>query len=52
MENYKGNTANKDTLNDSNYFYKGQQDDDDFEKLITKEITGNYNVNLVKVDKR
>ena len=51
MENYKGNTANKDTLNDSNYFYKGQQDDDDFEKLITKEITGNYNVNLVKVDK-
>ena len=35
MENYSGN-GNKQQLDDSNYFYKGQQDDDDFEKLILK----------------
>ena len=34
MEDYKGNTENKDDLTDSNYFYEGEQDDDDFEKLI------------------
>ena len=34
MENYKGNTNNKDSLTDSNYYYEGQQDDDDFEKLV------------------
>ena len=34
MENYKGNTENQDELADSDYFYKGEQDDDDFEKLI------------------
>ena len=33
---YKGNTANKDELNDSNYHYEGQQDDDDFEKIVIK----------------
>lgn len=34
MENYKGHTDNKTDLTDSNEYYKGQQDDDDFEKLI------------------
>lgn len=33
MENYKGHEDNKIDLTDSNYYYKGQQDDDDFEKL-------------------
>ena len=50
IENYTGN-GNKSDLTDSNYYYKGQQDDDDFEKLITKQITGSYNIQLEKVDK-
>ncbi len=33
MSNYAGN-GNKTDLTDSNYYYKGQQDDDDFEKLV------------------
>ena len=33
MADYKGN-GNKDDLTDSDYYYKGQQDDDDFEKLV------------------
>ena len=37
MENYNGHEDNKDDdLTDSDYFYKGQQDDDDFEKLIVQ----------------
>ena len=36
MEDYKGNTDNQDDLADPNYFYEGEQDDDDFEKLIVK----------------
>ena len=38
LPNYKGNEANKSILSDSNYHYKGQQDDDDFEKLILEEF--------------
>ena len=34
MSNYKGNDSNKTDLADSNYYYKGKQDDDDFEKLV------------------
>lgn len=30
---YKGNNSNKSDLKDSNYYYKGQEDDDDFEKV-------------------
>ena len=52
MENYKGNTSNKDDLTDSSYFYKGEQDDDDFEKLRVKQITGSYNIELEKVDSK
>ena len=35
MQNYKGN-GNKGDLTDSEYYYKGQEDDDDFEKLVIK----------------
>lgn len=34
MEDYTGDTNNKTDLGDSEYHYKGQQDDDDFEKLV------------------
>ena len=34
MSKYKGNSNNKDDLTDSKYHYEGQQDDDDFEKLV------------------
>ena len=34
MQDYKGKDSNKSNLADSNYFYEGQQDDDDFEKLV------------------
>lgn len=35
LKNYKGK-SNKSDLSDPNYFYKGMEDDDDFEKLIVK----------------
>ena len=38
LPNYKGNESNKSILTDANYFYRGQQDDDDFEKLILEEF--------------
>mgnify|MGYP004544119343 CR=1 FL=1 len=50
MEDYKGNTVNKDDLADSNYFYKGEQDDDDFEKLIIKKAEGKYEIEIIKQD--
>ena len=46
MENYKGNTQNKDDLADSEYFYKGEQDDDDFEKLIVEK--NEFDLKLIK----
>lgn len=36
LPGYKGNEENKNDLTDSNYHYKGQEDDDDFEKIIIK----------------
>ena len=48
MENYKGNTSNKDDLTDSNNYYKGQQDDDDFEKLVIEPIEKKFDLELVK----
>ena len=36
LPGYKGNNSNKNELNDSAYHYEGQQDDDDFEKVIIK----------------
>ena len=38
LPDYKGNETNKSPLGDADYFYKGQQDDDDFEKLILEEF--------------
>ena len=34
LQTYIGNTNNKTDLTDNNYFYAGQEDDDDFEKVI------------------
>lgn len=38
LPDYKGNESNKSILSDKDYFYKGEQDDDDFEKLILEEF--------------
>ncbi len=46
MSNYKGNTSNKSELGDSNYFYKGEQDDDDFEKLVL--LPNEFDLKLIK----
>ena len=48
MENYTGNTSNKKDLEDDNNFYKGEQDDDDFEKLIIKPVKRQFDLELVK----
>ena len=45
MEDYTGN-GNKEDLNDSNYYYKGQQDDDDFEKLVL--MPESFDLKLIK----
>ena len=47
MQNYTGNN-NKTDLTDKNNYYKGQQDDDDFEKLIIQPENGNYELELNK----
>lgn len=44
LPNYKGHEENKEDLADSDYYYKGQEDDDDFEKLVIK----NFDLNLKK----
>ena len=50
MSDYTGNN-NKSDLADPTYYYKGQEDDDDFEKLILeKENENSYNIVLVKED--
>lgn len=38
LKNYKGNVSNKDDLTDSNFYYRGQEDDDDFEKVVVKKF--------------
>ena len=51
MQNYIGNNSNKTNLTDPTCHYKGQEDDDDFEKLILeKENENSYNIVLVKED--
>ena len=45
MENYTGN-GNKEDLTDSEYYYKGQQDDDDFEKLVL--LPESFDLKLIK----
>ena len=49
IDNYTGN-GNITDLTDKDYYYKGQEDDDDFEKLIVEAKTGNYNLQIEKVD--
>ena len=48
MENYIGNTSNKTDLTDSNYFYQGEQDDDDFEKLVIMPVQKKFDLALFK----
>ncbi len=38
LSSYKGHDSNKDDLADSNYFYQGQEDDDDFEKVVLEKF--------------
>ncbi len=38
LPDYKGRDTNKSILTDSTYHYKGQQDDDDFDKLVLQEF--------------
>ena len=38
LPDYKGKDTNKSILTDSNYYYEGQEDDDDFDKLILQEF--------------
>ena len=37
LPNYKGKDSNKNDLSDPNYFYRGQEDDDDFEKVTVEQ---------------
>ena len=48
LPNYRGNTSNKEDLSDSNYHYKGQEDDDDFEKLVIKPVEKIFDLALFK----
>lgn len=45
MSDYTGNN-NKEDLSDSDYYYKGQQDDDDFEKLVL--LPESFDLKLIK----
>lgn len=38
LPDYKGNENNKEDLSDKNYHYEGQEDDDDFEKIILEKF--------------
>ena len=38
LPGYHGNELNKKDLTDKNYHYRGQEDDDDFEKVVVKEF--------------
>ena len=38
LKNYKGNVSNKDDLTDNDFYYRGQEDDDDFEKVVVKKF--------------
>lgn len=48
MENYKGNDTNKEELADSEFFYQGQQEDDDFEKIVIMPIEKKFDLALFK----
>lgn len=38
LSDYKGNDANNPSLDDRDYYYQGQEDDDDFEKVILQKF--------------
>ena len=38
LSEYRGNQANKIALDDRDYYYQGQEDDDDFEKVILQKF--------------
>ena len=46
MSNYIGDSNNKTDLTDSTYYYKGEQDDDDFEKVVLEPAI--FDLKLVK----
>ena len=48
MENYKGNTENPEDLSNKDYYYKGEQDDDDFEKLVINPVEKIFDLALFK----
>lgn len=48
MENYTGNKENQQDLSNSEYFYKGEQDDDDFEKVVIMPIEKKFDLALFK----
>lgn len=50
LPDYKGSKANKSVLIDSNYFYKGVEDDDDFEKLILEEFDLSLKQYITKIN--
>ena len=48
MSEYKGDSNNKSDLADKDNYYKGQQDDDDFEKLIINPVEKKFDLALFK----
>lgn len=48
MQDYKGNNSNTEDLTKTDYFYKGEQDDDDFEKLVINPVKKKFDLELVK----
>ena len=46
MEDYRGNSENPEDLTNPDYFYKGEEDDDDFEKLIIE--VKEFDLKLIK----
>ena len=54
MSNYRGKSTNKSTLDDKDYHYEGEQDDDDFEKLVLEPETFDLKLikNIVKINEK
>ena len=54
MSDYKGKSTNKSTLDDKDYHYEGEQDDDDFEKLVLEPETFDLKLikNIVKINEK
>jgi len=48
IQEYKGNSSNKEELSDSEYFYQGQQDNDDFEKIVIMPVKKEFDLSLFK----